>query len=140
MDFEQTVRHNATYWSEDGEGTAGYLLSEEQFAAILAAHHKALEQAEQAARVDELERLGGYRPNGIADDQMLMGIDINERLAQLTESNNCPRCQGTGKNSDASVLGYPGKPCYYCGGTGIRPNMSAVQPSAESKSNDRRAE
>lgn len=47
---------------------------------------KALEQAEQAARVDELERLGGYRPNGIADDQMLMGIDINERLAQLTES------------------------------------------------------
>lgn len=48
MDFEQTVRHNATYWSEDGEGTAGYLLSEEQFAAILAAHHKALEQAEQA--------------------------------------------------------------------------------------------
>lgn len=41
-DFETQLRRNATYWSEDGEGTAGYLLSEEQFKAILAAHEAAV--------------------------------------------------------------------------------------------------
>lgn len=40
----------------------------------------------------------------------------------------CPRCKGTGKNPDDSVLGYPGEPCYYCSGTGKRPMLNA-QPS-----------
>lgn len=43
---------------------------------------------------------------------------------------DCPRCGGTGENPEDSVFGYPGEPCYYCLGTGNRPDMSGVQPSA----------
>lgn len=31
----------------------------------------------------------------------------------------CPRCEGTGKNSKQSQLGWPGGPCYYCLGDGF---------------------
>lgn len=51
--------------------------------------------------------------------------DRIDALMTTSNSQPCPRCNGTGKNPDNSVLGWPGKPCYICHGTGKAPSEDA---------------
>jgi hypothetical protein len=53
---------------------------------------------------------------------------IEEQEELLSNSQPCTRCNGTGKNPDNSVLGWPGEPCYICLGTGKAPTKPKNPP------------
>lgn len=88
-------------------------------------------------RPKEYENFDDFLADEIAKDPTLPGR-IKKAEQQIHEIHgafkpnqpkDCPRCHGTGKNGEDSVLGYPGYTCYYCGGTGARPYMRNVEPS-----------
>ncbi len=81
MSFEEALRHNATHWSKDPlGGTAGYLLTEEQFQAILKAHQKEVEAARVEARLSEakiwkseLDHLRRFQEAVVLREQLKIG-------------------------------------------------------------------
>lgn len=81
MDFEQTVRDELGTVKTNGE----YFDPESAAMRILAAHRTAVEQAEQAARVAELEKLA-VDPHACTGGYCTLCEAVKDRLAQLTES------------------------------------------------------
>jgi len=82
MNWKKEIRQIATYYSELGEGTCGYSLSEEQFEKIFKVIQTLLEKQEKEMIREKEPAVKGY----------------------LSEGDVCPFCKGTGRNGKSKNL------------------------------------